>query len=390
MRPLFVVFLTVTLDLVGWGIVIPLLPFYAQEFGASPLEVTLLMGSYSLAQFLGAPWWGRLSDRFGRRPVMLVSIAATAISLALFATAPSLVLLFVYRSLHGFAAANIGIAQACVADLTTPETRARGMGLVGAGYGVGFTLGPALGGVLSSFGLSVPLLVAAGLSVVNLGLASLVLPETRHPGSMRSTRTIVPGALWRTLMHPTVGGVVATLGMQVMAFAAMESCLALLAKARHGYGPRDIGWLLVAVGTVSVVVQAGLLGRVVRRYGEGRAIAWGLAIFGLSLLLMAVVPGGWPFVGALSLAAVGQGLANPSLTGLISRRTATDVQGEALGAAQSVAALGRAIAPAIAGALYTNVAPGAPYVAAGMWLWAAAALAPFLTAPRTRGEPIAP
>jgi len=179
MKLLIPVLGAVVLDLVGFGIVIPLLTFYAEEYGAGPVAVTLLMAVYSLAQFLMAPVWGALSDRFGRRPIMLFSIGMATICLAGFAWAESLVMLFVFRTLHGAAAANISTAQACVADVTTPENRAKGMGLIGAAFGFGFTVGPFLGGELSVHGLAAPIWFAAALSALNFVAAVVWLKETR-------------------------------------------------------------------------------------------------------------------------------------------------------------------------------------------------------------------
>ena len=201
------VLLTVFLDLLGFGLVIPLLSFYAEEFHATPMQVTWLMATYSIAQFFGAPMWGIVSDRAGRRPVMLTSIAFTAIFLALFASATSLWQLFLFRALHGLAAANISTAQAYVADVTEGPDRARGMGLIGAAFGVGFSFGPAIGGLLSPYGLSVPIWLAAGLSALNFVWAFARLPESLRPGASEGghRRTLSPAALLHGLRHPVVG-----------------------------------------------------------------------------------------------------------------------------------------------------------------------------------------
>jgi DHA1 family tetracycline resistance protein-like MFS transporter len=365
MKPILVVFLTVVLDLLGFGLVIPLLPFYAQSHQASALEVTLLMACYSLAQFVVAPLWGQLSDRVGRRPVMLVSIGLTAVMLAGFASASSLWMLFLFRTLHGAMTANISTAQACMADLTTPENRAKGMGLIGAGFGIGFTLGPALGGQLADYGLSVPLWIAAGLSAINFLLALVWLPETRHAGSIRSERSINPAALWRAISAPVIGLCVALTFVQVFSFALMESTFTLFAEDRHHMGPADIGWLFGFVGIVSIVIQGGVIGRLVRRFGEGPLISIGLALLALGVTLLAVVPRGAGMLAVFGLMSLGQSLATPSLQSLISRSAAASEQGSVLGSSQSMSALARALGPAVGGLLFSRIGPSAPFLAAG-------------------------
>lgn len=374
-RPLLVVFFTVVLDLVGFGIVIPLMTFYAESFDASPEQVTWLMACYSIAQFVAAPLWGQLSDRVGRRPVMLASVALTAVMLAGFASATSLWMLFLFRTLHGVMTANISIAQACVADLTTPENRAKGMGLIGAGFGLGFTIGPFLGGELAQHSLATPLWLAAGLSAVNFLLAARFLPETLHAGSARSQRSIRPGALLEALRNPIVGLCIVLTFVQVFAFALMESTFTLFAEHAHGIQAKDVGRLFGVVGVVGMVVQGGLIGRLVRRFGERPLVPLGLLAIAAGVGLLPFAPPGVALFTTFTLIAVGQGLATPSLQALISRGADARGQGSVLGSSQSMSALARATGPALGGILYARISPAAPFVVAAALLAAGVMLA---------------
>ncbi len=373
-RLLLPVLLTVFLDLVGFGIVIPLLPYYAEEYGASPMQVTLLMAVYSLAQFLIAPVWGSLSDRRGRRPVLLFSIAATALMLTGFALAESLVWLFVFRTLHGAAAANISTAQAIVADITPPDKRAMGMGLIGAAFGVGFTLGPWMGGELAPFGLHVPILVAAGLSALNLVLAFFLLPETRKEGSSHRKRTINPADFLRVARHPVVGLGVTLTFVLTLAFSMMESTFTLFAEHVRGLGPREVGRMFGIAGVVTIIVQGGLIGRLAKRYGEARLVPVGLVVLAVGLALLPSGPPFWPMVGVFAIIAIGQGITTPSLQSLISRSTDEAEQGFVLGTNQSMSALARAIGPTVGGAIYTGWSPQMPFYVSSLILLLSVAL----------------
>lgn len=373
---MLVVFLTVVLDLVGFGIVIPLLPFYAEGLDATPMQVTLLMACYSLAQFVCAPLWGQLSDRVGRRPVMLVSIGLTALMLAGFASAKTLAVLFLFRTLHGAMTANISTAQACMADLTTPENRAKGMGLIGAGFGIGFTLGPLIGGEMATHGaLAAPIWLAAAMSALNLVLAIAFLPETRHPGSTHAARPISPLVLIGTLRAPVVGGLVLLAFVQIFAFALMESTFTLFAERAHGMKPADVGRMFGLVGLVGIVVQGGLIGRLVKRFGERPLIPLGLLLLAVGLAGMPVLPPGAPLLSLFVVLAVGQGLATPTLNALISRTADPAEQGRVLGSSQSMGALARAVGPALGGVLFTQIDRGAPFLFAALLLAGAAIVA---------------
>ncbi len=369
-RALIPVLLAVFLDLLGFGLIIPLLTFYAEDFGASPLQVTLLMAVYSLAQLLMAPVWGGLSDRLGRRPILLVSIGASALFLAGFAASRALWMLFLFRALHGACAANISTAQAAVADLTPPEKRAMGMGLIGAAFGVGFTLGPWVGGELAAHGHATPIWVAAGLSAFNFLLALALLPETRQPGVQgnHARRGLDPRRLARALAHPVVGLCVLLTFVSTFAFALMESTFTLFARHAHELDAPTVGRYFGVAGLLTILVQGGLIGRLARRFGEDRLLPVGLLLLALGLLLLPFSAPPRAMVSVFCLIALGQSLATPSLQALVSRGTAADEQGLVLGANQSMSALARVLGPTSGGLLYEGLGMRSPFLVAALVL----------------------
>lgn len=371
-RALLPVLLTVFLDLLGFGLVIPLLTFYAEQHDAGPQQVTLLMACYSLAQLLMAPLWGSLSDRVGRRPVLLVSIGASALFLAGFAAAQQLWLLFLFRTLHGACAANISTAQAAVADLTPPEKRAMGMGLIGAAFGVGFTLGPWMGGELAVFGYTTPIWVAAALSAFNFVLALVLLPETRGlqgtGAPAHAQRTLDPRRFLAVARHPVVGLSVVLTFVTTLAFAMMESTFTLFAEHVRGLDAPTVGRYFGAAGLVMILVQGGLIGRLVKRFGEGPLVPVGLALLSLGLLALPFAPPPGAMVAIFVLIAIGQGVASPSLQALVSKGTSADEQGFVLGANQSMSALARVVGPVLGGLLFAHLAPQAPFLGAALVL----------------------
>jgi MFS family permease len=366
------ILLTVFLDLLGFGLVIPLLGFYAEAFDATPGQVTTLMACYSLAQFLAAPSWGALSDRVGRRPVLLATVALGTLCLVGFAQATSLWQLFVFRTLHGLAAANIGTAQAYVADVTTGPDRAKGMGLVGAAFGVGFSVGPWLGGELSAVSLSAPIWVAAAFGLVNLVWMAFALPESR-PGTPTSSvaRSRDPRALFRALGHPVVGHAIALAFLGTFAFAMVESTFQLVAEHVWSYDAPTVGRLFGVIGVVGIVVQGGLLRRLVPRYGEARLLRWGYAINAVGVTILATASPGVPVVAGAGVMALGTSLIGPNLNALLSRATSADEQGWVLGTSQSFASLARALAPLLGGWSYTALGPRGPMGVGALLLLAA-------------------
>jgi multidrug resistance protein len=369
------VLLTVLLDLLGFGLVIPLLAFYAKAHHATDWQVLLLGAVYSLAQFVGAPVWGLLSDRYGRRPVLLATILGNVVFLTAFGMATSLWQLFLFRTLHGLAAANISTAQAYVADVTEGADRARGMGLIGAAFGVGFSLGPFVGGVMSdAYGLSAPIFLAAALSAVNLIWVAARLPESLRPGARAEghARTLDPRALLEGLRHPVVGLAIFLVFVATFAFSMMEQNFALVAREAWSMGARDVGYLFGLIGLIGIVVQGGMIRPLVKRFGEPALIGVGYLLNAIGTATIGTSgPGAGVWIGCAVLA-VGSSLANPSLNTLISRATPADEQGAVLGTSQSFASLARGVGPlTAAGLVLVGWRPaGAMLLGAGLMLGA--------------------
>jgi DHA1 family tetracycline resistance protein-like MFS transporter len=382
-------FLTVFLDLLGFGLVIPFLPGIARRLGAGDFMATMPGAVFSLMQFLFIPIWGRLSDRVGRRPVLLWSIAASAIGMAMLGFAPTLIWLFVARIWSGIATANIAVAQAYIADVTTPERRARGMAIVGISFGLGFIFGPFIGGELSRFhpfgreGM-LPPLVAAGLSTINLLMAFRTLPESLPPDrrgkSVRRASPIDLAGFRAAISVPGIGAAVAINFMLYLWFSGMEQTFRLFTADGFGMSDAGTGRVFGLVGIVSALVQGGLVARLVPRFGEGRLIQSGLGIQALAFALLGLSPlfGPWgkaALLVASGLIALGSGLCSPTLPAFASRRASATTQGVTLGTLQSASALSRALGPIVGGALYAGIDPRAPYLVGAIGLGLAAVLA---------------
>ena len=344
---------------------IPLLPLYAEKYHPSPLAFGLLMSSYSAMQFLFAPILGRLSDRFGRRPVILFSLAGTVIGYLLFAFAHSLVMLFASRLLDGATGGNIGTAQAIIADTTSREDRARGMGLVGMAFGLGFIFGPAIGGFTVGISQAAPGLAAALLSFAALVWAFLKLPETRPESGPRERFSVFSFAtLGRAFRRPEIGALMLLSLVTTTAFATFESTFAQFVSLRLSAGPSTVAWFFVFVGVCSALVQGVLARRLVKRFGEGRLVVAGgvLLILGFSGLKFAdSVP---ILLLMIATIALGIGITTPTLSSLVSKRSAAAEQGEILGAYQSMGSLGRVLGPFGSENLYLRIGPDWPHVAA--------------------------
>jgi len=369
-----VVYLTVFIDLVGFGLILPQLPYYAEHFGATGVWVGAILTAYSAAQLVGASLLGRLSDRVGRRPVLLMSLAGSAASFLLSGLADSLWLLLVARALAGLFGGSIAAAQAYIADVTAPGERARYMGLLGAAIGLGFVFGPALGSFLARYGFGAAAFAAASLAAANLLFAFFRLPETRGTEEQRHAHSRLDWSnLKDALHHPSIGRILAATFFSTLAFVAMEATFALLGEARFGLDAGHLGFVFAYVGVVMVVVQGGLIGRLVPRFGERALATAGSLFMAASLGALPLAPSLAAALGVLAVLAVGQGLTTPMLSTLLSRATDADEQGGTLGLGQSLAAAARAVGPIGAGWLYDRAA-GAPYAAAAAVMALAAVL----------------
>ncbi len=374
-------FLTVFLDLLGFGLVVPFLPGVARDHGASDFVATLLAASFSLMQFLFIPLWGRLSDRVGRRPVLLFSIAASAVGMAMLGFARSLTLLFVARLWSGVATANIAVAQAYIADVTTPDTRAKGMGIIGMGFGLGFIVGPFVGGELGRFEVmgqegTLAAFTAAGLSVINLVLALVTLPESLprerrgQPGSHR--RILDIQAIRQVSRLPGMAVAVAISFFVIFWFSGLEVTFRLFTEDAFAMTVAETGRVFAFVGVVAVIVQGGLIHRLSRRYGEVKLIRAGVALLAAGFALDALSPsfGRWLLFVASAFVAAGNGLYNPSLSSYSSRQASAETQGLTLGVIQSLAALARVLGPPVGGLAYELVGMRGPYVIGAIGLLA--------------------
>lgn len=378
---LVVVFTTILIDFIGFSVLIPILPLFAQRLGATPLEVALLLAIYALAQLLFSPLWGWVSDRVGRRPVLLVSLFGTVCSFVVLAFADSIAALYAARLLAGFFAATIGAAQAVVTDVTRPEGRARGMAVIGAAFGAGMIVGPMLGGILSAFDEKLPFYAVAALAAANWALAFWRLPESRPPalsplGSFEFWRALVPTPLRLVAaVHERRVGIYLYLFFHLFtAFAVLESLITLYLGARFGATMLDVGLLFAWIGLVLVLTQGVALRRLVRRLDEPRLVVLGLAAMGIGLALLPALPGfGW-FYAAGAVIAFGNGIAIPAFTSLFSKACRAERAGELMGESQAMATTGRIVGPVCGGLLMQSVSPGAPFFVAGAMMLAALAL----------------
>jgi len=378
-RSLAILFIIVFIDLLGFGMVIPVMALYAERLGAPADQIGWLMTGYSAMQFVFTPIWGRLSDRYGRRPLLLISIVMTAAAFLGYAIAPSFHWLLVSRLFAGAATANIAIAQAYIADVTPPEGRARGMGLIGAAFGLGFILGPAMGGLLSSVSLSAPGYAAALLATLNGVAAFFILPEpaARVEGHRRARFL----ALFEELRKPGIRRLIVIYLFAILAFSGMEATFALLAAHRYRLDQRHVSYVFAFIGVVVTVVQGGLIGPLTRRFGERALLVVGLLAQAVGLAALPFAGGMGGLLAACVPLAFGSGLTTPALTSLISRSATADDQGGTLGIGQSAAALGRVAGPISATSAYDKLWFAAPYLGGALIMLATAAIGSTLRRP---------
>jgi DHA1 family tetracycline resistance protein-like MFS transporter len=371
-RPLLVIFLTVFVNLVGFGIIVPLLPFYAQTFGASPLVVGLLFASFSLAQLVATPALGALSDRWGRRPVLIFSLLGTVVSFVMLAMAHTLTLLFIARVVDGLSGGNITTARAYIADVTEPHERAKAYGFLGAAFGLGFIVGPGLAGLFSTISYTAPIWAAAVVTLIATAMAWFWLPETVHRGDGETVSPwrALPEVFRRRALRPLL---IADF-IYWCSFSVCNTTFALFAARRFGFDVVHTGYVLAAFGFLGVIVQVGMVAPIVRLIGPLRtflvgllfaALGWGLvaAAYSVSFFLLALLPAG-----------LGVGLCNASLITLVSHSASKDEQGKVQGAAGALESLGRTIGPVWGNGALQKFGEGSAYVTAAVAFAMTAAL----------------
>lgn len=372
-RSLWILILVVFIDLLGFGMVIPVMPRYAAELGAPTAWIGLLMTGYSAMQFVFAPVWGRLSDRLGRRPVLLASIAMTAVGFTGYALAPTYGWLLASRLFAGAATANLAIARAYVADVTTPESRAKGMGMIGASFGLGFILGPAIASWLSHYSLAAPGFAAAGLSVVNGVAAFFILPEPEQ--RRQGVRQARLAALAEELRRPGIRALLVTNLLAILAFSALEATFSLFAADVHRLDQEHVGFVFAYIGVLAVVVQGGLIGPLSRRFGERRLLVAGLALQAVTFAALPLAHSVGGMLLVLAPMSLGSGLTNPTLSALLSRMARREDQGGTLGIGESASALGRIVGPEAGTFSYAHASPATPYFGGGVLMALAAVVA---------------
>jgi DHA1 family tetracycline resistance protein-like MFS transporter len=365
-RPLLIIFLTIFVNLVGFGIIIPLLPFYAETFGASPLVVGLLFAVFSICQLLAAPALGDWSDKYGRRPVLVFSLLGTVVSFVMLALAQSITMLFLARIVDGLSGGNISTARAYVADITAPKDRARAYGLIGAAFGLGFIFGPALSGVLAKVSYTAPIWAAAAITLVATLMAWFWLPETVHRAhaGVGNPFRYLPALLARV----SVGRMLVIDFVYWFAFAIFQTTFALFAARRFGFDAPQTGYVFSGFGVLGAIIQGGFIRPIVHRLGDKRTFIAGLACGAVGLLAAAASQSVPTFLLSLVPLAFGIGFGHPTVASLVSRVAREDEQGRVQGAASAVESLGRTIGPVWGNASLGQFGESVPYVSAACFL----------------------
>ena len=365
-RPLLIIFLTIFVNLIGFGIIVPLLPFYAETFGASPIVIGLLFAVFSLCQLIAAPALGDLSDRYGRRPVLVFSLAGTVVSFVMLALAHSVAMLFLARIVDGLSGGNISTARAYVADITEPKDRARAYGLIGAAFGLGFIMGPALSGMLARVSYTAPIWAAAALTLVATAMAWLWLPETIHRAQAGTGNPL--SYLPELLRRPVMRRVLTIDFIYWFSFAIFQTTFSLFAARRFGFDASRTGYLFAGFGLLGAVIQGGFIRPIVRRAGDKSTFIAGIIFSCLGLVGAALAHSVGLFVLALVPLAVGMGFGHPTVSSLISRAGRGDEQGRVQGAASAVESLGRTLGPVWGSASLQRWGEATPFVTGAAFL----------------------
>ena len=396
---LAVLFAVVFINLVGFGLVVPLLPFFAQSLKAEAWQITLMFSAYSLGQFFAEPFWGRLSDRVGRKPVLLVTLVANALGYLMLAFVPNIWLAVAVRLFTGLGAGNISTVQGYVADVTPPEQRAGRMGLIGAAFGLGFIVGPGLGGLLTQpqlgrLGYQLPIFLAAALAALAAVGVMVFLRESRAKADPSAARPAFLAGLKDAQTNPVVSRVLVVTLIYMAGFSAMESVFGLWSESRYAWGAREVGLSFMIVGVISVLNQGFLAGRLARRFGEARVLATGMLLFGASLVLQVLAPvewfpaarlelgglslpvvQGWVVPIIMAVGACGMSLAMPNISAMISRASPPDRQGAMLGLNMASSSVARIFGPMVAGGLFSGLGHDWPFLIGALLTVPAAVMA---------------
>ncbi|MDM5326539.1 MFS transporter [Neobacillus sp. CF12] len=358
-RALPILFLVMFLVMIGFGIIIPVLPFYAEEMGASPTQLGLLMAVYSMMQLIFAPFWGKLSDRIGRKPIMMIGIAGLSLSFFMQAMATELWMLFAARIIGGLlSSANMPTAMAYVADITTPENRGKGMGIVGAAVGLGFVFGPAIGGIFSKSSMSMPFYLAGTSSLITLVIIFFLLKESLQKNNADDNQSIKQSR-WKAFSGPA--SVLFLLQLLIsLSLSGLEATFAYFAAKRAGLGAIQLGYIFMIMGFAGAMVQGGMVGRLTKKYGEGKVIQGGIIVSAIGFALILLVDSFTTAAIFLSIFGIGNGVIRPSVSSLLTKTTDAG-HGSATGLLSSFDSLGRIVGPPLGGWLF-SLSIGLPYI----------------------------
>jgi len=365
---LFIIFLIIFVNLLGFGIILPLMPYYVESLGAGPITLGLLLASYSLFQFISAPILGELSDKIGRRPILLFSIGGTVLSFLLLGIANTIPLLFLARIIDGLSGGNISTAQAYIADITTKENRTAGMGVIGAAFGLGFIIGPALGGFLSQWGYGVPAFVAAGVALIATILTYFYLPESRVVTAqvMKKKKWFNPHDFYDALTHPKIGLILGVSTVLTFSFTILEGLFALFTQTKFFLTAQQNGYIFAYIGVIAVIMQMAVLKPLMKKVREETLASIGIISMACALTGVALSPNIGILMIAVTLLATSQGLINPIFAGLVSKNSSDSEQGSILGISQALGSLARLFGPIVGVLIFSQIGISAPYIFSGM------------------------